>query len=118
LLGALRRNEVLGLVTDRDITGTGPQVPFFGAPTQFPDGAAALSVRTGAPILIAVCARKPNGRFDAWIEPLPPVSPTGDSKEDILAITRAIAGRLEYHIASHPEQWTVFQQRWPEAPPG
>jgi phosphatidylinositol dimannoside acyltransferase len=115
---ALRRNEVLGLVTDRDVTGKGPMIPFFGAPTRFPDGAAALSVRTGAPILIAVAVRKAGGRFDAWIEPLPPVEGTGDAKRDVLQLTRAVAGRLEYHVANHPEQWTVFQRRWPEAQPG
>jgi KDO2-lipid IV(A) lauroyltransferase len=113
LLLALRRNEVVGLVTDRDVTGTGPLIPFFNALTRFPDGAAALSLRTGAPILIAITIRKRDGRFDAWMEPLPPPEPTGDSKRDVLELTRAIAGRLEYYVANHPEQWTVFQRRWP-----
>jgi len=118
LLLALRRNEVVGLVTDRDVTGSGPMVPFFDALTQFPDGAAALAVRTGAPVLIAVSVRKAKGRFDALIEPLPPMPMTGDTKHDVLALTQAIARRLEYHIANHPEQWTVFQKRWPEVRPG
>jgi len=115
---ALRRNEVVGLVTDRDVTGTGPTIEFFGAPTQFPDGVAALAVRTGAPILIAIASRRPDGRFDALFEPVPPVTLTGDPKADVLLLTQAIARRLEYHIAIHPEQWTVFQKRWPEAQPG
>jgi lauroyl/myristoyl acyltransferase len=113
LLKALHRNEVIGLVTDRDVTGTGPIIPFFDAPTRFPDGAAALSLRTGAPILISVAIRKPDGRFDGWIEPLPPVERTGNTRRDVLELTRAIARRLEYYVASHPEQWTVFQRRWP-----
>jgi phosphatidylinositol dimannoside acyltransferase len=118
LLLALRRNEVLGLVADRDITGTGPLVPFLGAPTRFPDGPAALSVRTGAPILIAVAVRLPGGRFEGRFEPLPPVERTGDAKRAALELTRAIAERLGYYVANHPEQWTVFQRRWPEAQPG
>jgi phosphatidylinositol dimannoside acyltransferase len=113
LVLALRRNEVLGLVSDRDFTGTGPLVPFFGEPTRFPDGAAALSVRTGAPLLTAIAVRKGGARFDGWIEPLPPPEPTGNPKEDVLRITQAWAGRLEYYVANHPEQWTVFQRRWP-----
>jgi KDO2-lipid IV(A) lauroyltransferase len=115
LLLALRRNEVIGLVSDRDVTGTGPIVPFFGAPTRFPDGAASLSLRTGAPILVAVAVRKAGGRFDGWIEPLPPVARTGDTREDVLQVTRAVAERLGYYVANHPEQWTVFQRRWPKA---
>jgi KDO2-lipid IV(A) lauroyltransferase len=118
LLQALKRNEVLGLVADRDVTGTGPYIHFFDAPTQFPDGPAKLSVHTGAPILIAVCSRRRDGRFDAVIEPLPPVDRTGDARRDVLEVTRAVARRLEYHIASHPDQWTVFQKRWPEAQSG
>ena len=104
-------------MTDRDIDGSGPMVPFFDAPTRFPDGVASLSLRTGAPILIAVPSRRPDGRFDALFEPLPPVQLTGDRKQDVLLLTRAVARRLEYHIASHPEQWTVFQKRWPDARP-
>jgi KDO2-lipid IV(A) lauroyltransferase len=113
LLLALRRNEVVGLVSDRDVTGTGPIIPFFDAPTRFPDGAAALSIRTGAPILIGVSIRKAGGRFDAILEPLKPVERTGDTKQDVRKLTRAVAERLEYYVAKHPEQWTVFQRRWP-----
>jgi KDO2-lipid IV(A) lauroyltransferase len=115
---ALRRNEVVGLVTDRDVIGTGPIIEFFGLPAQFPDGVAALAVRTGAPILIAIASRRPDGRFDALFEPLPPVELTGDPKADVLRLTQGIARRLEYHIGIHPEQWTVFQRRWPEVRPG
>jgi KDO2-lipid IV(A) lauroyltransferase len=115
MLLALRKNEVVGLVTDRDVAGTGPMVPFFDAPTRFPDGAAWLSIRTGAPILIAVAVRKVGGRFDAWVEPLPEVERTGNRRQDIVRVTQAVAKRLQYYVAGHPEQWTVFQRRWPEA---
>jgi len=115
---ALRRNEVDALVSDRNVTGSGPRVEFFGVPTQFPDGVAALAVRTGAPLLVAIATRRPDGRFDALFEPLPAVALTGVSKTDVLLLTQAVARRLEYHIASHPEQWTVFQKRWAEAQPG
>lgn len=118
MLLALRKNEVVGLVTDRDVAGTGPMVRFFDAPTRFPDGAAWLSVRTGAPILTAITVRKAGGRFDAWLEPLPEIERTGNRRQDIPRITQAVAERLQYYVASHPEQWTVFQRRWPEVQRG
>jgi KDO2-lipid IV(A) lauroyltransferase len=109
----LRQGKVIVLVTDRDVTGSGPVIDFFGAPTRFPDGAAALSLRTGAPILPAYAIRRPDATFEAWIEP-PLARPTGeDTKAQVRELTRAVASRLEYHIATHPEQWTVFQRRWP-----
>lgn len=113
---ALRRNEVLGLVTDRDVTGSGACVTFFDGQVTFPDGAASLALRSGAPILIGVCTRKAGGRFDAWFSALPEVPLTGDRRQDVVTLTQAIARGLEYHIASHPEQWTVFQKRWPVGP--
>src|SRR5262249_44109344 len=118
LLATLRRNEVVGLITDRDVTGTGPVIDFFGAPTQFPDGAAVLSLRTGATILSAAAVARADGRFEAWFDPPLPLPPTGDAKRDVLELTRAVARRLEYHVANHPEQWTVFQRRWPDPNPG
>jgi lauroyl/myristoyl acyltransferase len=117
LLLGLKRNAILGIVTDRDIDGRGPLVPFFDAPTRFPDGVASLALRAGAPILVAIPTRRRDGRFDALFEPLPAVALTGNRKADVLLLTQAVARRLEYHIASHPEQWTVFQKRWPDARP-
>ena len=113
LVQALRRNEVVGLITDREFGGASVEVTFFDHPTLFAEGTAALSLRTGAPILIGVCARKSGGRFDAWIEPLPPVLMGGDQKANVRAQTQAVARRLQYYVASHPAQWTVFQRRWP-----
>ena len=109
----LRRNEVVGLITDREFGGPSVLVPFFGQPTSFPEGVAALSLRTGAPIIIGVCARKARGRFDAWFEPLETVLTTDDQKQNVRAVTQAIARRLQYYVANHPAQWTVFQKRWP-----
>ena len=113
LVTALRRNEIVALVVDRDVTGSGPILEFFGAPTHVADGAAALSVRTGAPILPGVGIRRADGTFDAVIEAALPKPTAGDPKRDVLELTRAVIQRLEYHIRSRPLEWTVFQKRWP-----
>ena len=115
MLLALRRNEVVGLVTDRDVLGTGPVVDFFDAPTTFPDGAAVLSLRTGAPVLPAVAVRLDDGSFRGIVEGPVRFEPTGDHHADVRRLTQAVAQRLEYHIGTYPLQWTVFQMRWPEA---
>jgi KDO2-lipid IV(A) lauroyltransferase len=106
---------VVALVSDRDVTGTGPTVRFFDAETSFPDGAAALSLRTGAALLPAGAWRLPDGTIQAVIEPPLAAETTGSTAQDRRRLTQAVAQRLEYHIGSHPEQWTVFQQRWREA---
>ena len=72
-----------------------------------------LALRAGAPLLTGVAVRKPNGHFEAIIDPPIEVERSGDLKADALALTQAMARRLQYHVANHPEHWTVFQKRWP-----
>ena len=113
LLAALRRNEVVGLVADRDVSGTGVEVEFFGASTRLPAGAALLAIRTGAPLLSAVAVRVGDNSFEGRIDS--PIEPERgpDLQESIRRTTRRIAERFEQHIGAQPEQWTVFQLVWP-----
>ena len=112
LAAALRRNEAVGLIVDRDVSGSGVLVPFFGAPARLPSGPALLALRTGAPILPAVAVRRRDDHFAGLIEAPIPAERTGDTRADVERITGAIAARLEYYIGRHPEQWTVFQSVW------
>ena len=58
-----------GSSADRDITGGGMEVPFFGAPAPLPVGPALLAIETGVPLYLAsvwrVGARGYRGRLDA-----------------------------------------------------
>ena len=112
LAAALRRNEVVGLIVDRDVAGSGVAVPFFGAPARLPSGPALLALRSGAPILPAVAVRRPNNRFAGVIESAIPIARTGRTAADVERITATVAARLEYYIGKYPEQWTVFQPVW------
>ena len=51
VLQALRDNEIVCLLCDRDIQGGGVEVEFFGERTTLPAGPATLALRSGAPIL-------------------------------------------------------------------
>lgn len=110
----LKRNEVLALVIDRPMNGDGIPVRFFDADLSFPQGAAAIALRTGATILPGYCIRQPDNTFVA--ELLPPVEyePCGDRQKDIQRFTQAIVTRLEEIIRRHPEQWYAFQLLWDE----
>ena len=50
-LSVLRRNEILGLVADRDFFDHGLEMPLFGHTLRVPTGPAAFSLRTGAPVV-------------------------------------------------------------------
>jgi KDO2-lipid IV(A) lauroyltransferase len=108
----LKRNEVLVLVIDRPMNGEGIPVRFFDADLSFPPGAAAIALKTGAPVIPGYFARLPDNTFVADI--LPPVdyTPSGDRQKDVQGLTQAIVTRLEEIVRRYPEQWYAFKPLW------
>ncbi len=112
MLRALKRNEVVGVMGDRDPTQQGVYVEFFGRPCRFPQGPARLSLATGAPVIPAFCLRRSNDSFSTvFLPPIPtPVSGTRDEK--VKAMTQTFADIIANTIRVHPEQWGVFYPFW------
>jgi KDO2-lipid IV(A) lauroyltransferase len=115
VLAALHRGEVIGLLCDRDITGDGIEVDFFGERTRLPAGPATLAARSGAPIL--PCCVLFEGDHHRGII-LPPLDTTrrGGLRADVARITQDMADALAALIRRAPEQWHVFQPNWPSDP--
>jgi phosphatidylinositol dimannoside acyltransferase len=117
VLRALRDNQIVCLLSDRDIQGGGPKVEFFGEGTTLPAGPATLALRTGAPILpvAAYFTRQVNGHFTIV---RPPVSATreGSLRDDVTRVTQALAHEFEYLIRRAPDQWHMFRPNWPSDP--
>jgi KDO2-lipid IV(A) lauroyltransferase len=114
IVAALGRNEVVGLLSDRDVLGNGVEVTFFGARTRLPGGAAGLGLRTGAAVLPAFTARRPDGGYLGWFEPPLALVQTGNVRADVETNTERITRTVEAAIRRYPEQWTVFQRVWPD----
>ena len=114
LLRALRRGEPVGLVADRDITGTGIMVPFFGHPAPIPAGPALLAIEAGVPIY-AGSARRTRDRRYAGRLVLVPAPGAGSRRERMVALTTAMAQAFESLLADAPEQWWgAFHPIWPD----
>lgn len=108
----LRHNGLLGVMADRDVTNNGRTVRFFGEMAHLPDGHVTLALRTGATILMAFSRRRPDNRFEVYIEPPIIMEPTGDKERDIQAGLERIAAILEKYISAYPDQWVYFQPVW------
>jgi phosphatidylinositol dimannoside acyltransferase len=106
----LEQNRVVALVADRDLSGGGVEVEMFGRTRRMPAGPALLALSSGAPLLSGPTYTTGDG----WIEVLTPVSiePTGKRKDDIIALTRALAAAFEQAIAAAPPDWHLFQPGW------
>lgn len=113
LLAAVRRGDILCVLADRDIDGSGLPVQFFGHETKLPAGPALLARRTGSVILpTAVYFRgdKRVCRIDAPIV----VSKDLPIREAIAIGTQQVAEALERLIDEDPGQWHVLQANWPK----
>jgi KDO2-lipid IV(A) lauroyltransferase len=108
-IAALRRNEIVGVIADRDFTGSSHTVEFFGRPARLPDGPAKLALATGAPLLPIFMVRLPDETF-AYImeEPLW----ADKSRQSVDDVMRLIATALEGVIRQHSEQWYLFHNLW------
>lgn len=110
---ALRANHTLALLCDRDLTGTGPEVEFFGERTTLPGGPATLALRTGAPLLpTAIYFDGPDSRRGVVLPALD-TSRQGRLRDDVQRVTQDLATALEALIRRAPEQWHLLQPNWP-----
>src|SRR5260370_38691955 len=77
---ALQDQEMVITAIDRDITGTGHMMPFFGRPAPIPLGPAAIALRLGTPLLPGRVYRLPHDTYQAeGVAPLIAAS-TGDAR--------------------------------------
>jgi lauroyl/myristoyl acyltransferase len=112
VMGALRDNHVLGLLCDRDLGGGGIEVEFFGETTTLPAGPATLALRTGAPLLPTGVYHEGSGRVGIVRPPLD-TTRQGRLRDDVVRVTQALAGELEWLIRQAPAQWHMLQPNWP-----
>ena len=110
---ALKANDILCLLCDRDLAGGGVEVEFFGERTTLPGGPATLALRTGAPLL-------PDRRLLRRHRPPRPRAPAPrrSSGRASCATTwpaspRTSPDELELLIRRAPDQWHLMQPNWP-----
>ena len=109
------------LLVDRDLSGAGVPVTFFGRPTTMPGGPALLAAQTGAALLPAVC------RFDGagWrfvVHPPVTVDGPGRLRDRVTGAMQQVADAFAAGIAEQPEDWHVLGRIWagvgPDPVPG
>ena len=113
MLQALRANRIVCLLSDRDLTGDGVEVEFFGERTTLPGGPATLALRTGATLLPAAVYFRPGRNHHAVVRPPVPAAREGRLREDVARITQLLADEFEALIRAAPEQWHLMQPNWP-----
>jgi len=117
VLRALRNNEVVCLLSDRDLTGGGIPVTFFGETTTLPAGPATMALRTGAALLPTAAYFTDRNLGHHGIIGAPMVCEReGRLRPDVTRITQNLALELETLIRKAPSQWHLLQPNWPSDP--
>lgn len=112
---ALRRNEAVGLVTDRPLPpDQGTRVQFFDQRITWPTGPAVLALRTGAKIVTGYLVRTPDDEYAGEIYPPLDLDVAGDGEADVQRITQQIVDIQQNLIQRFPDQWYMFRRMWPE----
>lgn len=106
----LRRNMVVCLLGERDLTGRGVPVTFFGEQTWMPAGPARLAIDTGAALLPAYAwfTVDEQGREGWGLQTGPEVDVSGG----VVPATQTLADYFAREIAAHPADWHMLQPLW------
>ena len=109
LVQRLRADKLAALVCDRDVTGTGMEVEFFGEKARMMGGPAALAVQTGA-ALMPVILWFEGDHWGVHVHEEIPVPAEGDSKQKTAAMMQDVARLFEAGIRAHPQDWHMLQR--------
>jgi KDO2-lipid IV(A) lauroyltransferase len=107
-LAALKKNELVCLLADRDYTARVAVMEFFGVPARFPVGPARLCLHAGSPIVMGFTIRKKDDTFSCAVEE--PIYPEDGMTVD--DVQRRICGMLQGAIGTNPCQWFMFEDFW------
>lgn len=116
VLQALREQEIVITAIDRDVTGTGYLMPFFGKLAPIPLGPAAIALRLGTPLLPVCLFRKPDDTFGVEIAPLVVARAKGNVRADQVRVTQELLRYIEDFIRRHPADWHVPHRIWSGSP--
>ncbi|MBC2681658.1 phosphatidylinositol mannoside acyltransferase [Corynebacterium anserum] len=106
LAHTLADNRVVCLMGERDITGHGVEVEFFGERCAMPAGSALLAQRAGCPLYAANLWYEGE---DSWGIAFSDAINTNQPLDDVV---QEQARWFEQFIAEHPQDWHMLQPIW------
>lgn len=114
----LRAGRLVCLPADRDLSGSGIEVDFFGGRATMPPGPAMLAARTGADLCTAEVNFGPPGTRGTWRNVVSPPIPLHGTRlrQTVTDATQQIAHAFERDIARVPADWHMMQPLWLDDP--
>lgn len=113
-VNALRRNEVLAILGDRDGSSKTMCLDFFGRPANIPVGAAYLALASGAPLIPVFVILEQGGYATIMEEPIFIQGGRGEHDSVIRTAMERVLKVFERYIGLYPDQWYNFFDFWGE----
>jgi KDO2-lipid IV(A) lauroyltransferase len=108
----LKEKKIVAMVADQRGPMEGVKVDFFGKKVPAYTGPAALSLKTGAPLICGITIRSEDYKYKmVLVEISQDKLPEGE-EDKILEISQRYISYLENVIREHPEQWLWMHKRW------
>jgi predicted LPLAT superfamily acyltransferase len=111
------RGEFVGILGDRIGPGEHGRVAtasFLGRPARFPLGPFLLAGLLGCPVVLSLCLRTGDGRYETVVKPLTQgeVVPRAEREKRARELLEAYARSLEEACCRAPHQWFNFYDFW------
>jgi KDO2-lipid IV(A) lauroyltransferase len=112
LYSAIKNKKVVGVVGDQRGTKDGVVVNFFGRPTYTFPGTASIALKTNCTVLVFICVRNKNGKYDSICEEIVVQVLKGTKEEKIQEFNQKYMSILEKTIRKYPDQWLWMHNIW------
>ncbi|HXX63041.1 MAG TPA: lysophospholipid acyltransferase family protein, partial [Bacteroidota bacterium] len=101
----LRAGKAVGMLGDQSGPKESVFIEFFGRPAATHRGAAAFSLKCGAPIVMFFVIREMDGTYRTVFESVDRSGLSGSSEENIVELTKRHTAILERYIRRYPDHW-------------
>jgi KDO2-lipid IV(A) lauroyltransferase len=116
VFGVLRGNGTVAIAIDRDLTGAGVPLQFFGEPTPIPLGVVDLAMRCNSALVPAWSVRH-GGRLCLSALPQIPYDVNAPREAEVQRVARVVLAAFEPVIKQNADQWHVLDPIWPPPAP-
>lgn len=112
LIEVLRSGGIIGVVGDQRGPADSPRVSFFGRPTPFYIGTAAIISKTKCNAILAAAVRQKDGNYKSIFEKLDTSDLSQNFDERVVQINQRYASFLEKTISKYPDQYFWMHKIW------
>ena len=108
----LKDKKIVAMVADQRGPEESIKINFFGRNLSVHTGPAALSLKTGAPVLYGISVRQDDYSYKSVMTEISKENLPESNEEKIKELSQRHMTYLEGYIRKYPEQWLWMHKRW------